>query len=98
LGDFPNKPGGFASIDVDGNRYIFQNSQYTLTHTEWAYDAVHQVYYPIQSVFQADNGTAQIALTMNVLETDPLAVPLPPGVPNEVVYEQTANFTGRHVL
>jgi hypothetical protein len=94
LGDFPNKPGGVASIEVDGQRYVFQSGQYTLTHTIWAYDPVHNLYYPTQSVFQANNGTAALALTMSVLSTDPLSAPLPPSVPNAIIYEQTTNYSG----
>jgi len=94
LGDFPDKPGGVASIDVDGQRYVFQSGQYTLTHTEWAYDPVYNLYYPTQSVFQANNGTAAMAVTMNVNSTEPLSAPLPPSVPNAVIYEQTANYSG----
>jgi len=94
LGDFPNKPGGVASIDVNGQRYVFQNGQYTLTHTAWAYDPVHNINYPTQSVFQANNGTAALALAMNVQSTDPLSAPLPPSVPNAIIYEQTASYTG----
>jgi hypothetical protein len=95
LGDFPNKPGGIASIYADGHRFIFNNNQYTLTHTQWAYDSKYGVNYPTQSVFQADNGAAQVALVMNVNQTEGLSAPLPPGTPNAVVYEQTTAYTGQ---
>jgi hypothetical protein len=95
LGDFPDKPGGIAGIEVNGQRYLFQSGQYTLTHTAWAYDPVYNLYYPSQSVFQADNGTAQLTVTMSVQSTDPLAAPLPPSVPNAIVYEQTARYSGQ---
>jgi hypothetical protein len=94
LGDFPNKPGGIASVEWNGQRYVFQSGQYTLTHTVWAFDAAHGVYYPTQSVFQADNGTAQVNLNMLVQMTDPLTAPLPPGVPNAIIYEQTVAYSG----
>jgi hypothetical protein len=95
LGDFPNKPGGIASIAVDGQRYIFQSSQYRLTHTAWAYDSVHNLYYPTQSVFEADNGTARMTLTMTVQSTAELSAPLPASDPNAIIYEQTATYEGQ---
>lgn len=94
LGDFPNKPGGIAAIEWNGRRYVFESGQYTLTHTAWAYDATHGVSYPTQSVFHADNGSAQADLTMTAQLTDPLTPPLPPNVPTAIVYEQTASYSG----
>ncbi|HEY7391866.1 MAG TPA: hypothetical protein VH640_25340 [Bryobacteraceae bacterium] len=93
LGDFPTKPGGFASVEVNGHRYIFQNSQYTLTYTQWAYDPKYKVNYPTQSVFHANNGTAQMNLTMNVIATEGLAPPN--SGPTLVIYEQTTSYTGQ---
>jgi hypothetical protein len=95
LGDFPNKPGGVASIEVNGKRQIFQNGEYLLIHTAWAYDWTHFVYYPTQSIFLANNGTAQIILTMTVQRTAPLSAPLPPWIPNAIIYEQTAAYDGQ---
>jgi hypothetical protein len=93
LGDFPNKPGGTAGVEVNGQRYIFQNSQYTLTHTQWAYDPKYKVNYPTQSVFQANNGTAQINVTMNVIATEGLAPPN--SGPTLVIFEQTTSYMGQ---
>jgi hypothetical protein len=93
LGDFPDKPGGIAGIDVNGQRYVFESGQYTLTHTKWAYDPKNKLNYPIQSVFQGDNGTAQLSVTMDVIATDPLSAPMPP--PRAVIYEQTVAYTGQ---
>lgn len=93
LGDFPQKPGGRASIDVAGRRFVFENGQYTLTHTKWAYDPINKLYYPTQSIFQASNGTTQVFVRMDVQQTDPLSTPLPP--PKAVIYEQLTTYTGR---
>lgn len=53
MGDFPDKPGGVASVEVNGQRFIFTSGQYRLTHTKWSYDANNNLSYPTQSVFQA---------------------------------------------
>jgi hypothetical protein len=94
LGDFPDKPGGFASLEVNGQRFVFNNSQYTLTHTQWALDPANNLLYPTQSVFHASNGLADVDITMNVLASDPLSIPLPP--PRAVIYEQTVSYTGHY--
>lgn len=93
LGDFPDKPGGTASIEWNGRRYVFAHDQYTLVHTQWAFDSVNNLSYPTQSVFQASDGNAQIDLTMNVIQTDPLSTPT--ALPKAVIYEQTVNYTGQ---
>jgi len=93
LGDFPEKPGGFASLDVNGERFVFASGQYTLVHTQWEYDPVNNLIYPTQSVFHASNGVAQVDVTMNVLQSEPLAAPVPP--PRAVIYEQTVTYTGQ---
>jgi len=92
LGDFPDKPGGVASVDLNGQRFVFNSGQYTLTHTQWAYDPTNNQLYPTQSVFQAFNGLAQVEVTMNVIATDPLTTLLPP--PKAVIYEQTVTYDG----
>lgn len=93
LGDFPNKPGGIASIEVNGQRFRFESGQYRLTHTQWAYDSTNMLYYPTQSVFQAANGAAQIYVVMDVHQSDPVSAPT--ALPRAVIYEQTATYTGR---
>ena len=92
LGDFPQKPGGVASVAVDGQRFVFASGQYRLTHTQWAYDSQNRLYYPTQSIFQAANTAAQMAVIMDVKQSDALSAPILP--PKAVIYEQTANYTG----
>jgi len=92
LGDFPQKPGGVASLEVNGQRFVFQNGQYSLTHLRWAYDAVNKLFYPTQSLFQASNRETQLVVIMSVQHSDPLTAPLPP--PRAVIYEQTARYAG----
>lgn len=93
LGDFPNKPGGIASIELNGQRFLFDRNQYTLTHTKWAYDPANNVFYPTQSAFAAANGTAQVSLVMDVQQTSVLSLPTAP--PRAVIYEQTAGYSGQ---
>jgi hypothetical protein len=93
LGDFPDKPGGIASLYVNGQRYVFQKSQYTLLHTQWAYDSTNNLFYPTQSLFHGLSGGAQVDITMSVLKSDPLSAPVPP--PRAVIYEQTVTYSGQ---
>lgn len=93
LGDFPDQQDGIASVEVNGERYVFQHSQYTLTHTQWATDPTFKVDYPTQSKFTANNGTARITLTMNVIANQGLSTASSP--PELVIFEQTAAFTGQ---
>jgi hypothetical protein len=93
LGDFAGTTVGTASVEVNGVRYVFQHDQYTLTHTQWANDSTYNVNYPTQSVFTANNGTAQINLTMNVIANEGLATTSSP--PELVIFEQTAAYTGQ---
>ncbi len=93
LGDFPQKPGGVASIELAGQRFVFESGQYTLTHTQWAFDPTNNLPFPTQSVFHASNGTASVDVTMDVIQTDPLTTPIPP--PKAVIYEQTVKYTGQ---
>jgi hypothetical protein len=92
LGDFPQKPGGVASLGVNGERFVFESGQYSLIHTQWAYDPTNNLLYPTQSVFHASDGAAEVDVTMNVLQSDPLAAPVFP--PRAVIYEQTVTYTG----
>jgi hypothetical protein len=92
LGDFPGKPGGVASLGLDGQRFVFNTGQYALVHTKWAYDLLNKLYYPTQSIFLGSDGPAQIYVVMDVQKTDPLSAPVFP--PKAVIYEQTAKYTG----
>jgi hypothetical protein len=93
MGDFPDKPGGVASVEVNGQRFTFTSGQYRLTHTKWSYDANNNLSYPTQSVFQAAGAAAQILLVMDVQQTEALSPPTAP--PKAVIYEQTAHYTGQ---
>ena len=64
-------------------------------HTKWGYDRQNNVRYPTQSIFTAQNGKVRVEITMDVLETDPLATGPPPSL---VIYEQTSHFTGTITL
>lgn len=93
LGDFPDKADGTASVELNGHRYVFQHDQYSLVHTQWAYDSTNKVSYPTQSVFHGSSDDAQIDVTMEVINTDALRSPSAP--PRAVIYEQTMTYTGQ---
>jgi len=94
LGDFIGEPAGVASVEFQGTRTVFTKDQYSLVHTKWALDTANQNWYPIESVFSANNGTVQVVLTMQAVNTDPLRANLPFPLPDVVIYEQTATYTG----
>jgi hypothetical protein len=93
LGDFPDQQVGVASVEVNGQRYVFQHGQYTLTHTQWATDPTYNVPYPTQSVLTGNNGTAQVNVTMNVIANQGLSTASSP--PELIIFEQTAAYTGQ---
>src|SRR5262249_31208947 len=76
---------------------VFSNGQYRLTHTQWAYDPENQIYYPTESVLDADNGAVKLSVVMDAHQTEPLSSGLPPGSGNLIIYEQTAHFQGQVV-
>ena len=89
LGDFIGNPNGRASVDIAGHRSVFAANQYKLVHTKFAYDTQNGIFYPVESVFTADNGEIQMFIKMNTTQSDPL-----PAFPGLIIYEQTSQFTG----
>jgi len=94
LGDFIGGSAGVASIELLGERTTFAKNQYSLIHTKWALDAENQKWYPIESVFSANNGSVKLVLSMHVLNTEPLRGNLPFPFPDVIIYEQTATYQG----
>lgn len=95
LGDFIGGPVGLASLDVGGEHTVFTKDQYRLVHTRWAYDEVNRRPYPVESHFLAENAATRLALTLRVTATDVLRGGYPAPLPVALVYEQTAEYTGR---
>lgn len=95
IGDFIGRPVGVASIDVQGRRSIFTKKDYELTHTRWAFDTINRKQYPIETAFRAENETTRLELTMQVIHTYALRGRLPFPLPEPIIYEQTARYTGQ---
>jgi hypothetical protein len=95
LGDFIGGPAGLASLEVQGERTVFTKDQYRLVHTRWAYDRADRQPYPVESQFFAENATTRLRLTLSVTATDVLRGGYPPPLPLALIYEQTAEYTGR---
>jgi hypothetical protein len=94
VGDFIGKPIGIVSLDVDGARTVFTHDQYTLVHMRWARDLVNGLFYPVESLLTADNGSLRVQVTLHVLETAPLRGDLPAPLKDLIIYEQTARYSG----
>lgn len=94
VGDFIGKPIGVVSIDLDGERTVFTRDQYTLVHARWAWDSVNGLFYPVESLLTADNGSLRVQVTMRALETAPLRGDLPAPLKDLIIYEQTARYDG----
>jgi hypothetical protein len=94
MGDFIGKPEGLVALDLDGERTVFTHDQYTLTHTRWAWDPANRLFYPVESVLSADNGTLRVDVTMRATATDPLVGDLPAPLRDLIVYEQAASYSG----
>ncbi len=95
LGDFPGNPVGRARIEIAGKEVVFSASEYTFTHTKWAFDKQHNLFYPVQSIFTGENGDLKAVILMDVQKTEPLSTGPPPAA---VIYEQPTHFTGSVTL
>jgi hypothetical protein len=85
---------GTAHVSIAGQPLEFTYGQYQLVNTQWAYDPVNHIQYPVQTTFSANNGSIKVDLTMNVIANDPLSFGLPYPIPEYLIYEQTANYSG----
>ena len=94
LGDFIGGPSGIASIELAGQRTVFSKGQYGLLHLQWAFDSENQKWYPVQTLFWAENKAVALVLTMKAVATEPLRGDLPFPLPDVIIYEQTASYDG----
>jgi len=95
IGDFRNSPAGTVSVSVQGQRTAFTKDEYTLSHSDWTYDAVHGLFFPMTTWLYAQRDDTVLMVRIRAHRTLPVVPPpqLPlPLVP--VIYEQTATFTG----
>jgi hypothetical protein len=94
LGDFRGQATGLASIDTAGERTVFTKEQYAFTHTRWAFDRAERVWYPIESLLVADDGTRRLRVAITVVDTVPLRGDLAFPLPDLIIFEQTARYEG----
>src|SRR5262245_3096768 len=94
VGDFIGKPLGVVGLDVDGERTVFTRDQSSLVHTRWAWDGVNRLFYPVESILNADNGVLRLQVTLRALRTEPLRGDLPAPLRDVILYEQTALYSG----
>jgi hypothetical protein len=94
LGDFIGGSAGLASVEIHGERTVFTKNQYKLIHTKWAFDAENEKWYPIESVFSAQNDGVALVLDMRVISTAPIRGHLPFPLPDVIIYEQTTAYDG----
>jgi hypothetical protein len=96
LGDFMTAPEGVVGLDFEGRRVVFAKGQYRLLHTAWGQDEVNGRRFPTISWLRAENETVRLLVQLRARATEPIIPPLEiPLLPEPLLYEQTAEFTGR---
>jgi hypothetical protein len=95
VGDFIGKPAGVVSLELDGERSSFDPDQYLLVHTHWGWDSKNRVFYPTESVLNAEKDNLRLRVNLKVLESEPLRGDLPLLPKDLIIYEQTAWYEGR---
>jgi hypothetical protein len=88
------QPLGRASVLWRGARTVFTQEQYRLWHTRWAFDAANTHWYPLQTMLQAENDGWLLLVQWQTLKTHALRGDLPSPLPDVLLYEQTAQYTG----
>ena len=93
LGDFPRVAEGTVGVDFEGRQTVFDQTQYTITHSAWTFDAVNKRWFPGRSHLRAESESMRLDVRFRALDTvgiaPPLALPVRP-----LIYEQTAEVTG----
>jgi hypothetical protein len=92
--DFIRQPLGRARVAWQGERTVFTKEQYRLWHTRWAFDAANAHWYPLQTRLQARNDDWLLLVQWQTLKTHALRGDLPWPLPDVIIYEQTALYTG----
>jgi hypothetical protein len=96
LGDFILHPAGSMSLDLDGERVVFNKLQYSVTHTRWGYDWRNHKFYPTRTRVNANNSTTRLAMTLETIANEALVLEMPVAMlPTTIIYEQTSHNTGR---
>ena len=96
LGDFRNSPVGVASIEFAGQRTVFEKDEYGLFHTKWGFDPDWGKWYPRVTWLLAENEEKRLIVRIQTLAWETLTLPLriPPVLPEMILYEQTASYSG----
>jgi hypothetical protein len=94
MADFIRQPLGRASILWQGERMVFTEEQYRLWHTRWAFDAANAHWYPLQTMLQAENDGWLLLVQGQTLKTHALRGAFTWPLPDVILYEQTAHYTG----
>lgn len=93
VGDFPKVAEGIVGVDFDGERTVFDPTQYRITHSAWRFDAVNRRWFPARSRVRAESDRMLLDVRFRARDTVPIVPRLDlPVLP--VVYEQTADVTG----
>ncbi len=95
MGDFILNPAGVLSIDLEGERVVFNKLQYSVLHTRWGFDWQNHKFYPNRTVIRANNGTTRLSMTLDTLVNEALILDMPvPLLPTVIIYEQTSHNYG----
>jgi hypothetical protein len=94
MADFIRQPLGRVSVLWQGERTVFTEEQYRLWHTRWAFDVANSHWYPLQTILQAENDGWLLLVQGQTLKTHALRGTLPWPLPDVLLYEQTAQYTG----
>jgi hypothetical protein len=96
LGDFMTAPEGVVGLDVGGRRTVFTKEQYRLTHTRWDRDSANGRWYPTTTWLHAGDDRVRLVARLEAVATVAILPPFQiPIVPEPLLYEQTAVFSGR---
>ncbi len=97
VGDFRNSPVGVVGIEFDGARTVFQKDEYSLFHTKWESDPANNKWFPQVTWLLAQNEDKRLIVKIQTLATETLGLPveLPPILPEMILYEQTAFYSGQ---
>jgi hypothetical protein len=97
VGDFRNSPVGVVGIEYAGQRTVFQKNEYSLFHTQWELDPAKRKWFPRVSWLLAENQEKRLIVRIRTLASETLGLPieLPEILPEMVLFEQTAFYSGQ---
>ena len=97
VGDFRYSPVGVVGIEFAGVKTVFEKDEYSLFHTKWTSDPENRKWFPRVSWLLAENEDKRLIVRIQTLATETLGLPieLPPILPEMILYEQTAFYSGQ---